>query len=146
MKIVLQRVKKAMVKVDNEIVADTQKGLLLLVGVTHTDTQKEIDFLVNKCLNLRIFEDDNGKMNLSVLDIKGEITIVSQFTLYGNTAKGRRPGFDMAAKPEKAKQLFDIFLKQFKEVSGLKVESGIFGADMEVSLVNDGPATFILEL
>ncbi len=144
MKIVLQRVRRSSVEVDNKIVGSINQGLLLLVGVTHTDTRKEADFLAEKCVNLRIFEDENGKMNLSALDIKGEILAVSQFTLYGDTQKGRRPGFDLAAKPEFAANLFDYFVEQLR-LSGLKTQTGIFGADMKVELLNDGPVTFVME-
>lgn len=144
MKIVLQRVKHASVVVNNQTIGKIETGLLLLVGVSKTDDVAAIDYLANKVLNLRIFSDDVGKMNLSVLDISGEILAVSQFTLYGDTKKGRRPGFDQAALPEQAQPLFDQFVDKLKE-SGLKVETGEFGADMKVSLLNDGPVTFILE-
>jgi len=144
MKIVLQRVRRSSVEVEKKIVGSINQGLLLLVGVTHTDTRKEADFLAEKCINLRIFEDENGKMNLSALDIRGEILAVSQFTLYGDTQRGRRPGFDMAAKPEYASELFDYFVDQLR-MSGLKTQTGIFGADMKVELLNDGPVTFVLE-
>lgn len=144
MKIVLQRVRRSSVEVDNKIVGSINQGLLLLVGVTHTDTRKEADFLAEKCINLRIFEDENGKMNLSALDIRGEILAVSQFTLYGDTQRGRRPGFEMAGKPEYASELFDYFVDQLR-MSGLKTQTGIFGADMKVELLNDGPVTFVME-
>lgn len=144
MKIVLQRVRRSSVEVENKIVGSINQGLLLLVGVTHTDTRKEADFLAEKCINLRIFEDENGKMNLSALDIRGEILAVSQFTLYGDTKRGRRPGFEMAAKPEYASELFDYFVDQLR-MSGLKTQTGIFGADMKVELLNDGPVTFVME-
>jgi len=144
MKIVLQRVRRSSVEVEKKIVGSINQGLLLLVGVTHTDTRKEADFLAEKCINLRIFEDENGKMNLSALDIRGEILAVSQFTLYGDTQRGRRPGFEMAAKPEYASELFDYFVDQLR-MSGLKTQTGIFGADMKVELLNDGPVTFVLE-
>ena len=144
MKIVLQRVRRAGVEVEGKTVGRINQGLLLLVGVTHADTRKEADFLAEKCLNLRIFEDANGKMNLSALDIQGEILAVSQFTLYGDTSRGRRPGFDQAAKPDYAVEHFDYFVDQLR-LSGLRTETGIFGADMRVELLNDGPVTFVLE-
>jgi len=144
MKIVLQRVKHASVVVDEQTVGQIESGLLLLVGVGKSDDQKAIDYLVNKVLNLRIFSDDAGKMNLSVLDIQGEILAVSQFTLYGDTQKGRRPGFDQAALPDQAEPMFNQFVEKLRD-SNLKVETGEFGADMKVSLLNDGPVTFVLE-
>ncbi len=144
MKIVLQRVKEASVKVDNKIVGKINQGLLLLVGIEKADTQKEIDFLSQKIINLRIFEDENDKMNRSCLDINGQILAVSQFTLAGSTKKGRRPSFDNSMEPKKASEYFELFVNELRK-SNLKVETGIFGAYMEVSLINDGPVTFILE-
>jgi D-tyrosyl-tRNA(Tyr) deacylase len=144
MKIVLQRVSYGSVKVDNKIVGEISKGFVLLFGVAQNDTEKNADFLADKCLNLRIFEDEQGKMNLSINDIKGEVLVVSQFTLYGDTKKGRRPSFIDAAPPEKADQLYNYFVKKLRE-SNLKVETGIFRADMQVEIHNNGPVTFILE-
>ncbi len=144
MKIVLQRVKHASVVVDQQTVGEIESGLLLLVGVSKSDDQAAIDYLVNKVLNLRIFSDNDGKMNLSVLDIQGDILAVSQFTLYGDTRKGRRPGFDQAALPDQAEPMFNQFVEKLCE-SKLKVNTGRFGADMKVSLLNDGPVTFVLE-
>lgn len=144
MRIVLQRISHASVTVDDKVIGKSSKGLLLLVGVTHEDTEKTADWLCEKSLNLRIFDDENGKMNLSCLDISGDILAVSQFTLYGDTKRGRRPGYDKAATPEKAEHLFNYFVSKLKE-SGLNVETGAFGEHMKVSLLNDGPATFILE-
>ncbi|MBN1970625.1 MAG: D-tyrosyl-tRNA(Tyr) deacylase [Candidatus Delongbacteria bacterium] len=144
MKILLQRVIKSEVKIDDRTYSSTERGLLLFIGFTHSDNLNTIDFLVNKVLNLRIFEDDNGKMNLSVMDKQGEIMLVSQFTLYGDTSRGRRPGFENSMKPEKASELFDKTVEYFKR-SGLKIGTGVFGAEMQVSLVNDGPVTFLLE-
>lgn len=144
MKIVLQRVSYGNVKVDNKIVGEINKGFVLLFGVGQNDSEKNADFLVDKCLNLRVFEDDQGKMNLSIQDIKGEILVISQFTLYGDTKKGRRPSFIEAAPPEKADSLYNYFVDKMKK-SGLKVETGIFRADMKVQINNDGPVTFILE-
>lgn len=143
MKVVLQRVKNASVTVEGRIVGKIDRGLLLLIGVAETDTISDVDFVADKCINLRIFEDKNEKMNRSVLDEKGEILAISQFTLLGNTRKGRRPSFIEAANPEKGKALYHAFVNKLRE-SGLKVECGIFGAMMDVDLVNYGPVTIIL--
>jgi D-aminoacyl-tRNA deacylase len=144
MKIVVQRVKKASVKVEAKIVGQIGQGLLLLFGVEEGDGEKEEKILANKVLKLRIFGDKDDKMNLSVLDIKGEILTVSQFTLLADCSGGNRPSFFKAAPPEIAKKIFEKFIEEL-EKSGLKVESGVFGAKMEVRLVNDGPVTIILE-
>ena len=146
MKIVLQRVNRADVIVDKKTVGKISNGLLIFLGITHDDTENETRYLIDKVSNLRIFEDENGKMNKSILDISaGEILVVSQFTLYGDTKKGRRPGFDKAAKPVVAEKLYNQFVEILKERTNLKVETGIFGATMEVNLSNNGPVTFILE-
>ena len=144
MKIVLQRVSYGSVTVDSELVGEISKGLVLLVGVGKEDTTTQANFLAEKILNLRVFEDEDGKMNLSALDIKAEILAISQFTLYGDTKKGRRPSFVEAAPPEKAQMLYEYFVEQLKK-SSLKIETGIFRADMKVQINNDGPVTFILE-
>lgn len=144
MKLVIQRVSKAKVEVDNKIVGSIGKGFLVLVGITHTDTEKEADYLANKLCKMRIFEDENGKMNLSLKDVGGELLIVSQFTLYADCAKGNRPSFIEAARPEQATPLYEYFCKKCEE-QGIKVEKGVFGAHMEVSLLNDGPVTIVLE-
>jgi D-tyrosyl-tRNA(Tyr) deacylase len=144
MKVVLQRVKNASVTVEDQVVGKIDRGLLLLIGVAETDTISDVDFVADKCVNLRIFEDENGKMNRSILDEKGEILAISQFTLLGNTRKGRRPSFIEAANPEKGKAFYAAFVNKLKE-SGLKVECGIFGAIMDVDLINYGPVTIILE-
>ena len=144
MKLIIQRVKKASVTVDNEVVGKIENGLLVLCGITHSDTEKQADYLAKKLCNLRIFHDENDKMNLSVKDVNGELLIVSQFTLYADCTSGNRPSFTDAAKPEEANKLYEYFMKQCTEY-GLNVEKGVFGAHMEVSLLNDGPVTIILE-
>ncbi|KAB2338679.1 D-tyrosyl-tRNA(Tyr) deacylase [Cytobacillus depressus] len=144
MRVVVQRSKEASVKVNGEIVGSITKGFVLLVGVTHEDKDEDAAFLAEKIANLRVFEDDNGKMNLSILDKGGEILSVSQFTLYGDCRKGRRPNFMDAAKPEQALNLYDTFNAYLRE-KGLKVETGEFGAMMDVQLINDGPVTLIID-
>ncbi len=144
MKLVVQRVKNAKVDVDNKTVGRIEKGFLVLLGVTHTDTKETADYLVKKLCNLRVFEDEKGKMNLSIKDVKGKLLIVSQFTLYADCTGGNRPSFINAAKPEIANELYEYFCKECKN-KGIEVEKGIFGADMKVSLINDGPVTIILE-
>jgi D-aminoacyl-tRNA deacylase len=144
MKIVLQRVSRASVTVKGEVIASISKGLLIFFGAEKNDDDDKVQFLAEKTLNLRIFPDEKGKMNLSCFDIGGEILVVSQFTLAGDCTKGRRPGFDNAAAPKAAQSLYQNFIQQVSE-SGLKVAVGEFGADMQVELVNDGPVTFTLE-
>ncbi len=144
MKALLQRVKNASVTVEEKEVSSIGQGLLILLGVEKGDTSKEGEYLARKAADLRIFEDSAGKMNLSVKDIKGEVLIVSQFTLAGDTSRGNRPGFETAAKPEEANKLYELFCENM-EKQGLKVKKGIFQADMQVSLINDGPVTFMLE-
>ena len=117
---------------------------MVLLGVTHDDDTEKADYLVKKLINLRVFEDENGKMNLNINQIGGELLIISQFTLYGNTKDGNRPSFTEAAKPEKAEELYNYFVEQCRK-EGIKTETGIFGADMKVSLINDGPVTVMLE-
>lgn len=144
MRVVVQRSKNAKVSVNGEITGQISKGLVLLVGVTHQDKEEDAAFLAEKIVNLRIFEDDAGKMNLSLLEVGGEILSVSQFTLYGDCRKGRRPNFMEAARPEQANQLYEVFNGLLRE-KGIKVETGIFGAMMDVELINDGPVTLIVE-
>ena len=144
MKAVIQRVKVAKVQVEGRVVGEIGHGVLVLLGVETGDGCKEADWMAEKIVNLRIFEDGQGKMNLALSEVKGEMLAVSQFTLAGNCSKGRRPSFDTAAPPEEANRLYSYFMGKVWEL-GVPVQSGIFQADMEVSLVNDGPVTFILE-
>lgn len=144
MRLVVQRVKNAKVEVDEKTVGSINQGFLVLLGVTHTDTRSEADYLVKKLCNLRVFEDENGKMNLGLKDVGGELLIVSQFTLYADCSQGNRPSFINAAKPDVANELYEYFCEKCKE-QNIKVEKGIFGADMKVNLLNDGPVTIILE-
>lgn len=144
MKIVLQRVKWACVKVDNIIIGEIDKGLLLLVGAEKGDTEKQADYLADRCAGLRIFEDGQGKMNLSLLDISGKALVVSQFTLCGDISKGRRPSFDNAMPPSEAEPLFARFCELLK-IKGVEIQTGRFGAKMAVELLNDGPVTFVME-
>lgn len=144
MKLVVQRVKNASVDVDGKTVGTIDKGFLVLLGVTHTDTKETADYLVKKLCNLRVFEDENEKMNLGLKDVNGKLLIVSQFTLYADCTGGNRPSFVNAAKPDMANELYEYFCDKCKE-NGIEVQKGIFGADMKVSLLNDGPVTIILE-
>lgn len=144
MKLVIQRVKNAKVDVGGKTVGEIGKGFLVLIGVTHTDTKQTADYLVKKLCNLRIFEDENEKMNLSLKDVGGELLIVSQFTLYADCTEGNRPSFVNAAKPDMANELYEYFCEECKN-NGFNVQKGIFGADMKVSLLNDGPVTIIME-
>lgn len=144
MRALLQRVSQARVTVDGSVVGEIGPGLLILLGVAKPDTASNAEFLVDKILNLRIFPDAAGKMNLSLLDTAGELLVVSQFTLYGDCRKGRRPGFDAAAPAEQARTLYESFVALARR-SSLRVETGVFQAHMEVALVNDGPVTLMLE-
>ncbi len=144
MKIILQRVKQAAVKVEGKKVAEIGKGICLLVGVEKGDGEEDAQYLANKIVELRIFPDEQDKMNLSLLDIHGEALAVSQFTLAATLRKGRRPSFDKAEEPQKAKTLFEYFFDLI-EKRGIKAKKGVFGALMEVELINDGPVTFILD-
>lgn len=144
MKVVLQRAKNASVSVSGNIVGNIEKGFVLLVGVTHEDTERDAEYLAEKISGLRVFEDENGKMNLSLQDIGGEILSISQFTLYGDTRKGRRPNFMDAARPEQANKLYEYFNAKLREKEIL-VETGEFGAMMDVTFTNDGPVTLVIE-
>ena len=144
MKLVIQRVNNASVTVDKKITGKIEKGFLVLLGVTHSDTKETADYLVKKLCNLRVFMDENEKMNLSIKDIDGELLVVSQFTLYADCQKGNRPSFVTSAKPDIANELYEYFVEKCKsEVKN--VQTGIFGAHMKVELLNDGPVTIILE-
>ncbi len=144
MKVVIQRVSRASVKVDGEVIGEIGAGLVVFVGVAQGDTAEDIEYLVEKTINLRIFSDAGGKFNLSALDVKGELLLVSQFTLLASTRKGRRPGFTDAAPPDQAEALFNQFVAQAR-VSGLKVATGKFQAYMQVEIHNDGPVTIIID-
>ena len=144
MKVVIQRVSSASVSVDKKNVGEISEGLMLLIGVAERDTPDDVEYAANKCANLRIFEDADGKLNKSVLETGGAILAVSQFTLLGDTRKGRRPSFINAARPEKGQELYEYFVKVLKEL-GIQVETGIFGAMMDVQLINTGPVTIIID-
>ena len=144
MKLVIQRVKNASVEVDNKVVGKIEKGFLVLIGIKVGDTKQQADYLVKKVCNLRVFEDENGKMNLSLKDVGGRLLIVSQFTLYGNCNDGNRPSFIEAARPEEAIPLYEYFCDECAN-NGIEVQRGIFGADMKVQLLNDGPVTIVME-
>ncbi len=144
MRFVIQRVNHANVKVDNEITGKIEKGFLVLIGITHNDTREIADAMVKKLINLRVFSDENDKMNLAIKDVNGELLLVSQFTLYADCKKGNRPSFVNAAKPDYAKELYEHIINKCEQ-EVCKVQTGIFGADMKVELVNDGPVTIILD-
>ena len=145
MKVVIQRVSQATVKVSDKIISEIKLGFLILLGVEKSDSKEDIDWLVNKISNLRIFSDNELKMNLSIKDIKGEIIVVSQFTLHAKTKKGNRPSYIKAANPEQAEPLYEEFISQLKNESAVSVQSGVFGANMQVDIVNDGPVTIIMD-
>lgn len=144
MRLVIQRVKNASVKVDGEIIGKIKQGFMVLLGVTHTDTKENADYLVDKLLKLRVFEDENDKMNYDISKVNGELLIISQFTLYADTNHGNRPSFIDAARPEVAEPLYNYFCEECRK-KNVHVETGKFGADMKVELLNDGPVTIILE-
>ena len=145
MRIVIQRVSEASVKIDGNTVGEIKKGLLVFLGIEHVDAEMDADYLIQKLIHLRIFGDDEGKMNLSVSDISGALLIVSQFTLFADTKKGNRPSFIRSARPEQAIPLYDYFLSQLNKSFSGKIEKGVFGANMQVELINDGPVTIILD-
>ncbi len=145
MRIIIQRCSRAEVRIDNQIVGSIGTGFLLLVGITHSDTPKDAEYLARKVAGMRIFNDAEGKMNLALKDVQGKVLSISQFTLYGNAHKGNRPAFVKAAPPEMAEPLYDYFNKLLREEYGLTVETGQFGADMKVDFINDGPVTIFME-
>jgi len=145
MRAVIQRVAEASVKVDGQVTGSIEKGLLILVGIEDADTQEDIDWLTKKIVGLRIFDDENGVMNLSVMEIEGSILAVSQFTLMASTKKGNRPSYIRASKGDFAQPMYEKFCQALEQESGKKTEKGIFGADMKVSLLNDGPVTIIMD-
>lgn len=144
MRAVVQRVKKSKVDVDEKTIGSIGEGLLVLLGVGEDDTNEDLDYIFDKVINLRIFQDENDKMNNSLLDIGGELLVVSQFTLYGDARKGRRPSFSTSAKPDMANDLYEDFIKKARD-KGIKTETGEFGADMQVEILNDGPVTILLD-
>lgn len=144
MRVILQRVNSANVKISDSVVGEIQKGLLVLVGIAAEDNAEDVDYIVGKTLGLRIFDNHKGKFDLSVQDIKGDLLVVSQFTLYADTRKGKRPSFISAMEPSHASNFFNITVRKFKE-SGLKVETGKFQEEMQVSLINDGPVTIFID-
>ncbi len=145
MKILLQRVKKASCKVNNEIIGKIDNGLLLFVGFTEGDNENIIEQMVKKCVELRIFSDENGKMNKSLIDVNGSILSISQFTLYANCLKGRRPSFENSENPISAKNHYEYFNTYINNIYNIEVQTGEFGADMEIELINDGPVTIMLD-
>ena len=145
MRVVIQRVKSASVEISGEIAGKIDKGLLILLGIEHNDDEKDVEWLCKKMIQMRIFSDDEGKMNLSVQDIGGNILLVSQFTLHASVKKGNRPSFIQAARPEKAIPLYEFCIKRMEELLNKKIETGIFGADMQIELLNDGPVTIIID-
>ncbi|MFM1852725.1 MAG: hypothetical protein RL164_42 [Bacteroidota bacterium] len=145
MRVVIQRVSEAAVKIDGTIVGEISKGLLILLGIAQEDTEQDALYLIQKLINLRIFSDADGKMNLSVQDCGGELLVVSQFTLYADTKKGNRPSYIRAARPEQAIPLYEFFLQELQKQFQGPIQTGQFGADMKVSLINDGPVTIIID-
>lgn len=145
MRLVIQRVSRASVTVENKIIGQIERGLLVLLGIEHADTEEDIDWLIQKTIQMRIFSDEEGKMNCSLQDIQGELLVVSQFTLHASTKKGNRPGFTAAARPEQAIPLYESFLRKAQMALGKPVQSGSFGADMKVELLNDGPVTILID-
>ncbi|NOT35831.1 MAG: D-tyrosyl-tRNA(Tyr) deacylase [Saprospiraceae bacterium] len=145
MRVVLQRVKGANLEIDKKVFAQIQQGLVVLLAIESSDESSDAEWLINKIINLRIFSDQDGQMNLSVEDIKGQILLVSQFTLFASTKKGNRPGFTRAASPKEAKEMYLKFVSLFKQKYKYEVQEGVFGADMQIHLINDGPVTIIID-
>ena len=145
MKLVIQRVSEARVKVSDKIISEIKLGFLILLGIEKSDSKEDINWLISKILILRVFSDDELKMNFSIKDIRGEIIVVSQFTLHAKTKKGNRPSYIKAANPEQAEPLYEEFISQLKNESAVSVQSGVFGSNMQVDIVNDGPVTIIID-
>lgn len=145
MRLVIQRVSRASVTVENQIIGKIEKGLLILLGIEHADSEDDVDWLVQKTIQMRIFSDEEGKMNCSLQDVSGDLLVVSQFTLHASTKKGNRPSFITAARPEQAIPLYEAFIKKAEIALGKPVQSGSFGADMKVELLNDGPVTILID-
>ena len=145
MRLVIQRVSQASVTVENQVIGQIGSGLLVLLGIEHTDSEEDVDWLIQKTIQMRIFPDEEGKMNCSLQDIQGELLVVSQFTLHASTKKGNRPSFIAAARPEQAIPLYESFIQKAEMALGKSVQTGSFGADMKVSLLNDGPVTIIID-
>ncbi len=145
MRIIIQRVLKASVSIENTIVGSIQQGFLVLVGIEHSDTLEDANWIIQKLIGLRVFSDHEGKMNLCVKDISGNILVVSQFTLFASTAKGNRPSFIRSAKPDFAIPMYEYFISRLKSESGLDIQTGKFGADMQIELINDGPVTIMID-
>ena len=145
MRVIVQRVSKSNVKVSGEVTGKISKGFMVLVSFVDDDTDDDLDWMSNKIINLRIFNDEDGKMNKSLLDVGGDILLISQFTLHGSTKKGNRPSFIKAAKPEYANQMYEKFIEVLENSLGKKIQTGEFGGDMKVSLINDGPTTIIID-
>mgnify|MGYP000388759212 CR=1 FL=1 len=145
MRAVIQRVKHAQVSVDGHVVGEIQQGLLVLLGITHTDEQEDVDWLARKIVGLRIFSDEEAKMNFSLIDVGGKLLVISQFTLFAKTKKGNRPSYIDAAKPEIAIPVYEAFVHQVNTLTGIECATGTFGADMQVEMLNDGPVTIIID-
>ncbi len=145
MRAVIQRSKEASVRISGELVGEIDYGLVILLGVAHEDTQSDADWLIGKIMNMRLFNDQDAKMNHSITEIGGQFLVVSQFTLHASTKKGNRPGFTNAAQPQHAIPMYDYFVRELENESGLAVSTGVFGAEMQLSLINDGPVTIIID-
>ena len=145
MRLVIQRVTKAGVSINQQIHSEINKGLLILIGIADDDLKDDVDYLVSKCSKLRVFDDHEGKMNLSIMDVKGEVLLVSQFTLHASTKKGNRPSYIKAASPESAIPLYDYFIQEMNFAIGQQVKTGVFGANMQTELTNDGPVTILID-
>ena len=145
MRLIIQRVSKASVNIDSKVVGKIQRGFLVLVGIENADGTEDVNWLVQKLIGLRVFSDDEGKMNLSIKDVFGNILVVSQFTLFASTVKGNRPSFIKSAKPDFAITLYEYFVSKLKSETGLDIQTGVFGANMQIELVNDGPVTIFID-